>query len=61
MLRVTKFLPRLAGQRTASLVSGKYSSIFENVSAKEKDNATSNVLKYDCVEEKKKKPIRIFI
>ncbi|KNC29661.1 hypothetical protein FF38_08665, partial [Lucilia cuprina] len=31
MLRVTKFLPRLAGQRqAASLVTGKYSSIFEN-------------------------------
>lgn len=32
MLRVTKFLPRLVGQRQASLVTGKYSSIFENVS-----------------------------
>lgn len=33
MLRVAKFLPRLAGQRQASLVTGKHSSIFENVSA----------------------------
>lgn len=30
MLRVTKFLPRLVGQRQSSLVTGKYSSIFEN-------------------------------